>query len=213
MLPQNLPAGTTVESFFEDILPEAHRQLVPADASAGEYIVSIRMEGPGTGTTRYAYTIRGREISIARGADSPAQSAAHLWIAGEHAALTFFLEDWSGPRRFAPSFEPAQGVKLITDPRVLKRLAQATGKIELGLIDFEGGAGNLVLSAAGAKKHAFKDTDSDAVIETRVEVFEKLLAGKLGPDEAIADSHVTVRGKKLVAMQFAFALAPFFPAR
>jgi len=212
MLPQNLPAGTSVESFFEHVLPEAHRALVPADPSAGEYLVAVRMEGPGTSTTRYAYTIRGREIAVKHG-DDTAHLQAHLWIAGEYAALDFFLEDWSGPRRFAPSFEPAQGVKLITDPRVLKRLAQATGKIELGLVDFEGGAGNLVISAAGAKKHALKDATSDAIIETRVTVFEKLLAGKLGPDEAIADSHVTVRGKKLVAMQFAFALAPFFPPR
>jgi len=214
MLPHFVPVGTSVESFFERVLPEAHRALVPADASAREYLVAVRMDDSPRASTStsdaaiYQYAIRGHDISVNRG---NANAAAHLWLAGDRASFEFFLEDWSGPRRFAPSFVPSEGVRLITDPRVLKRIVQATGTIELELTDF--GPAALHVSAAGAKKHELRESAADAVIGTRVSVFEQLLAGNLGPDEAIVDSHVTVRGKKLVAMQFAFALAPFFPKK
>ncbi|HWL89574.1 MAG TPA: SCP2 sterol-binding domain-containing protein [Polyangiaceae bacterium] len=221
MLPNFVPAGTSGESFFERVLPDAHRSQVPADASAGEYVVRVCIANRHPEDDRtdeidlvasYLYTIHGREISAtkASGADMP---RVHLSLVVDQAALDFFLADWSGPRRFAPSFVPAQGVQLITDPRVLKRLAQATGRIELRLADFEGGDARLLVSAAGGRKHALDTYTADATIETKVTIFEELLAGRLRPDEAIADAHVTVRGKKLVAMQFAFALAPFFPGR
>ncbi|WP_394826632.1 SCP2 sterol-binding domain-containing protein [Pendulispora albinea] len=211
MLPNFVPAGTSVESFFEQVLPDAHRALVPADASAGELAVGVHIEGAPLGSG-YFCAIRGREISVKQMRD---EESAHLWLTVDAPGLAFFLDDLGGERRFAPSFVPAQGVKLITDPRILKRLVQASGTIELRLLDLEIGRKiepvGLRVSAAGGKKHGLKTSAADAEIETKVSVFEKLLAGKLAPDEAIADSHVAVRGKKLVAMQFAFALAPFFP--
>jgi putative sterol carrier protein len=205
MLPNFVPAGTSVASFFERVLPEAHRTAVPADASAGELAILVRIE-TGDG---YLYSIRGRDVSVTR-AD---KAEAHLVLTTTADALAFFLADWSGPRRFAPSFVPAQGVRLITDPRVVKRLAQATGKIELLLTGLEAGDARLVLSAAGGKKHRENGRPADAAIETKVSVFEELLGGRLLPDEAITAAHVSVRGKKLVALQFAFAVAPFFPVK
>ena len=55
--------------------------------------------------------------------------------------------------------------------------------------------------------------DPEASIRIRLPAFQQILAGKIGPDEAIADGHVTLKGKKLVAMQFALALVPYFPPR
>ena len=44
-------------------------------------------------------------------------------------------------------------------------------------------------------------------------MFEELLAGKLAPQDAIAEGRVAVKGNKLLAMQLALAVAPLAPAK
>ena len=55
------------------------------------------------------------------------------------------------------------------------------------------------------------DPDPDVTIEVSLATVERILDGKLGPEEALADGDVRVTGKRLVAGQLAFALAPLFP--
>jgi putative sterol carrier protein len=50
-------------------------------------------------------------------------------------------------------------------------------------------------------------------VEATVAVFEELLAGKIAPEDAIAEGRVTVKGNKLLAMQLALAVAPLAPAK
>ena len=78
------------------------------------------------------------------------------------------------------------------------------------LLSSERGRAAILLGAGGGKKIRVSD-EADVTIEASVATFERMLAGTLAPDEAISGSHVELIGKKLVAMQFAFALAPFFP--
>ena len=55
--------------------------------------------------------------------------------------------------------------------------------------------------------------DPDVSISIALPAFLEVLAGTLGPDQAIAEGRVKLTGKKLVAMQFALALVPYFPER
>lgn len=204
MLPSTIPQGTTVESLLETVLPEAHRhEVARAGATGPEQRLGVEV----VGGKRYVFRLAGPEVSFDEGG-----GPAHLHIRVERSTVERFLEDWSGPRRFVPSFVPREGVTLLTDPRVLKRLVAVTGSIELALPDFEGERVSLFVSAGGSRAHEPREgAAADVVVEVAVPTFERLLAGSLAPDEALADGHVEVRGKKLVAMQFAFALAPFFP--
>jgi hypothetical protein len=108
-----------------------------------------------------------------------------------------------------PKFSP-KGASIFTDPRVLKRLAHVTGSIELALPNFPGGRASLRAGAFGGKPARVKvDREPDVTVESSMEAFDELLAGKLRPEEALSDSRVKVTGRKMVALQFAFALAPF----
>jgi hypothetical protein len=144
-----------------------------------------------------------------------AHTRVDLVLAIDEATVQRFLDDWMGPGRWLPRFEPRGGVLLLTDPRLVRRLGMVSGSIELAIVDFEGGRAGMTL-AAGARATRDQEGDEDAacdvVVELSTRTFELLLAGTLRPDEAIIDKHVTVRGKTLVAMQFALALVPFFPA-
>jgi putative sterol carrier protein len=61
---------------------------------------------------------------------------------------------------------------------------------------------------APARKRA---PDPDVVIETSLATYVRMLAGELGPEDALVDGDVRVDGKRLLAVQLAFAVAPFFP--
>jgi SCP-2 sterol transfer family len=210
MLPFEIPAGTTARSLFETVLPKAHRQLVPPEAGHGELTMAVRIGESErlteSGSLGYTFVFRGSEVTIEQ-----SERPASMWIAVQRKTLERFLGDWMGPRRFAPKFTPRGGAVLLTDPRIMKRLVMVTGRIELALPDFEGARASFFVGAGGGKKVAIAPDEPDVVLEASVPTFERLLAGTLPPDDAISGSHVTIRGKKLVAMQFAFALAPFFP--
>jgi putative sterol carrier protein len=85
------------------------------------------------------------------------------------------------------------------------------GKIELALREFNGSRVGMTFALGAAAKKGIDPEDAGVVVEVSLSVFERMLAGKLSPDAALADGDVHVRGKRLVAMQLAFALAPFFP--
>lgn len=204
MLPFHAPLGTTPRDYLARVVPEAHRTLVPgADTKLWDVNISL------LGDRSFHYAIRGAELTM-REVDEP----AHLVLALDGAHVARFLADWSGPRRYVPAFEP-RGAALVTDPRVLARLAMVTGSFQASVPDFEDGAIRLALAAFGGKVGRFdpRDDDADASVELPSKTFESLLAGRLGPDEALSAGGVTLKGKRLVAMQFALALAPFFPPR
>jgi hypothetical protein len=209
MFPFEIPPGTTAESFFLSVVPEAHRRRVPdvvgkAGASperVEEYVLVAEIQGG----EAFTYAVRGREVNVTRGS-----APALLWVSVAKNTLERFLLDWTTEKRFIPKFKPRGDVALFTDPRVLKRLTMVTGRVELALPEFEGGRAAILLGAGGGKKIRVSD-EADVTIEASVATFERMLAGTLAPDEAISGSHVELMGKKLVAMQFAFALAPFFP--
>lgn len=207
MLPFSAPPGTTPRDYLLRVVPEAHHALVPASASAGAkrdvWDVSIAM----LGERPVRYSVDGSKLSVSEG-----HGDAHLVLTLEKPHVERFLADWSGPRRWVPQFEP-RGAALITDPRVLSRLAMVTGSMAATVPDFEGGPIRLSIAAFGGKRGEFdpRDDEADVSVEVPARTFQELLAGRLLPDAALSSGGVALRGKKLVAMQLAFAMAPFFP--
>jgi len=203
MLPIDIPPGTTGRALLETVLPAAHRELVPkTGAGGGDFSMSVRVDGGDS----FHYDFRGADVTV-----HPGEAPAHLFLAVDASTLDRFVADWSGPRRYFPTFAPRGGVSLLTDPRIMKRLVLVHGRIELALPDFEGGRAAIVVGAHGGKRKEIHASSPDTVIEAKMALFDDLLAGRVSPEDALAGDGVTLRGKRLVAMQFAFALAPFFP--
>ncbi len=208
MFPFDIPPDATIESLVTELAPAVHAQLVPAGA-AGEttYVVVVRVEGSGAWTVR----IRGRDMSVETGeADRPT-----LWMHATAGTVERFLEDARGPRRLLPPARaiPATGLVSLSDPRVLKRVAMASGRIELAARDTDDTRLALVFGFGDAARRGVDPEDPDVVVEADMAVIERVLAGTLGPEEALADGGVRLRGNRLLAMQLAFAVAPFYPAR
>jgi hypothetical protein len=200
MIARKLPAGTTLRTLIEVLIPEDHAANVPKEA--GDAKVSFRFAGGAS----YSLSARGDRLTVtetARVEDAP------LMLSVEERTAQLFLDDWLGPQRLAPSFEP-RGIAAITDPRMIRRVSAVKGVISMTLDDFQGESATLLV-ASGPDASVYDDPDVS--IHIKLPAFLQLLAGKLAPDEAIADGHVTLTGKKLVAMQFALALVPYFPPR
>jgi SCP-2 sterol transfer family len=206
MLPFDIPAGTTVGTLFAEVLPRLHRELVPADPRAAELRAVARVEGHKS----YTLVVRGSELAVQDGEEE----GAPLWVALDARAVQLFLDDWSGPRRLVPNPLPAAGVLLLTDPRLLRRVAMVNGRIELAMKDFPGvGRVAMTVGAGDGARKGIDTRDPDVVIEAALSSVERLLSGALSPEDALVDEHVTVRGKRFVAMQLALALAPLHPSR
>jgi putative sterol carrier protein len=136
-----------------------------------------------------------------------------LWVHTTERSVERFLEDALGPKRFLPKFVPAGGVGTMSDPRVIKRVAMANGRIELALADVDGERLAIVFGFGDAARKAIDPDDADVVVETRLGTLERVLAGELGPEEALADGDVKVRGNRFLALQLALAVAPFYPPK
>jgi putative sterol carrier protein len=221
MLPLEIPVGTTVDSLVRSVVPELHGRLVPVDAPGDALTVSVRIEGAGSYTIR----IRGREMDVEDGElERPT-----LWLFTTARAVELFLADALGPRRFLPhpSFggrssppkppnveERSQGLGalIMSDPRVIKRAAMASGRIELALRDVDGERLAIVLGFGAATRKVIDPEDADVVVETGMTTLERMLDGALPPQDALVDGDVTVRGDRLLALQLALAIAPFYPA-
>lgn len=203
----DIPAGTTVRSFVEDVVPAIHAELVPADASREPYVVAVRV-GHEEGWTVH---ILGPEMRVVAGE----AARPTLWLFATTRAVERFLEDATGPRRLVPTFEPvggAAGAAVLSDPRIVRRVAMANGRIELAVN--EGGERLAVVFGFGtATRKGIDPDEADVVIETSMSTLERVLAGRLPPEDALVDGDVKVSGKRMLALQLALAVAPFYPAK
>ena len=202
-----IPAGTTVQSFVESVVPAMHARLVPADVSGEPFTVAVRI-GDGESWTVH---IRGCQMRVEAGeADRPT-----LWLFTTTRAVERFLEDATGARRLLPKFVPVggpAGAAVLSDPRVVRRVAMANGRMELAVID-DGERLAIVLGFGTATRKRIDPEDADVVIEAGIGTLERVLAGALAPEDALADGDVRVRGNRLLALQLALAVAPFYPAK
>jgi len=205
MFPLEIPPGTTIESLLTEIVPELHGRMVGADAPADAYAVAVCVEGRGSWVVR----IRGQAMTVEQGElDRPT-----LWMHTTERAIERFLEDAVGPKRFLPKFAPVGGVGTMSDPRVLKRVAMASGRIELAARDEDGERIAIVFGFGAATRKPIDPEDADVVVEARLSTLERVLGGELGPEEALADGDVTIRGNRFLALQLALAVAPFYPSK
>jgi|GEM_PF-2694626 len=207
MLPIEIPPGTTVESLVTEVVPDLHARMVPADAPGDAYTVAVRIDGADGGD--WTVRIRGREMTAQAGeAEKPT-----LWMHTTDVAVARFLEDAAGPKRLIPKFAPVGGVAVMSDPRVLKRVAMASGRIELAVRDDDAAERfAMVFGFGDAARKPIDPEDADVVVEARLTTLERVLRGELGPEEALADGDVKLRGNRFLAMQLALAVAPFYPA-
>ena len=179
--------------------------MVGADVPGDVFTIAVRVEGRGGWTVR----IRGREMKVEEGE----AARPTLWMHTTERAVERFLEDALGPRRLLPKFAPAGGVTTMSDPRVVKRVAMASGRIELAVKDDDGERLAIAFGFGDAARKAIDPEDADVVVETRLDTLERVLRGELGPEDALADGNVKVRGNRFLAMQLALAVAPFYPAK
>ena len=102
----------------------------------------------------------------------------------------------------------------MSDPRVVKRVAMANGRpIELAVKDDDGERLAIAFGFGDAARKSIDPDDADVVVETRLGTLERVLRGELGPEDALADGDVKVRGNRFLAIQLALAVAPFYPAK
>jgi putative sterol carrier protein len=87
----------------------------------------------------------------------------------------------------------------------------AHGRIELALRDVDGERLAVVLGFGDAARRRVDPDDADVVVEAGLGTVERILAGKLAPESALVDGDVTVRGNRMLALQLALAVAPFYP--
>jgi putative sterol carrier protein len=205
MLPLDIPVGTTIESLITELIPALHARLVPVDAPTEAFDVAVHIEGRGGWTMR----VRGRTMTVEEGIPS----RAALWVYATDRSAERFLEDAAGPKRLTPRFEPVGGVATMSDPRVIKRVAMASGRVELATTDESGDRMAIVFGFGAATRREIDPDDADVVIETQLATIDRVLRGELAPEDALADGGVTVRGNRLLAMQLALAVAPFYPAK
>ena len=207
MFPIDLPAGTTVESLFTDVYPALHRQLVRDEDAKRDALTSVvRLEGGGPS---YTIVVRGKDIAVTEGE----AKGAPLWVTLRRDVVERLLEDWMGAKKYVPKTAPPKDLVLLSDPRVMRLLAMVSARVELAVTDFDGARASLVAGSGDVAKKGIDPDDPDVVIESTMDTLQRLVTGALSPEAALADGHVAQRGKRFVAMQYALALAPFYPAR
>jgi hypothetical protein len=200
-----IPPDTTIRSLVESVAPALHARLVPDDAPTDALAVNVRIEDAGSWTVH----ICGREMRVVEGeVDRPT-----LWLCTTARTVEVFLEDAAGPRRLSPKFEPSAATALLSDPRLVRRAAMAHGRIELALRDVAGERLAIVLGFGNAARKRIDPDDADVVVEADLGTLERVLAGTLAPEEALADGDVAVRGNRMLALQLALAVAPFYPQK
>ena len=210
MLPFEIPAGTTLAKLVEEVVPVAHARLVPASAGREKFTCAFELEGESGNGKRWIVDLDGQTMKVRAGEER----APDARIRAKAVDAQAFLDDWTGPQKLVPKQPGRTEVVLMSDPRLLKRIKMVTGAIELAIRDFSDGSGSArrVWIAIAVGEPAKKDDPKpDVVIETSMKTYLRLLDGGMGPEDALADGDVAVQGKRLVAMQFAFAVAPLFP--
>lgn len=208
MLPFEIPAGTTLETLLTEVLPAAHARMVPDTAGREPFACAVELEP----RDAWLVTLDGKKMTARAGSERSVDAR----ITSRREWAEAFLADWTGAGKLVPKGAFPEGAILISDPRALKRLRMVTGVVELALRDFDadGEAPRRVSMRVAVGAPAKKvDPEPDVVIETGSATYLRVLAGELGPEDALADGDVTVTGKRLVAMQFALALAALAPKR
>lgn len=203
MIAFDIPPGTTVKSLVETVYPAIHAQHVGDDAPADAFSVVVRIDDAGSWTVH----IRGREMRVVEG-EAPRPT---LWLYTTARAVDRFLEDAAGEQRFLPKFATPAGASVLSDPRLVKRVAMAHGRIELALRDADGERTAIVLGFGDAARRRIDPDEAEVVVEAGLETVERMLAGELAPEDALVDGDVTLRGNRMLALQLALAVAPFYP--
>jgi hypothetical protein len=216
MLPLPLPPGTTLASLVETLLPAAHAASVPASAPREPITLVLSLAGSRDATAAtppprvYTLVVRGPTLTVSR--DEAA--TRDVWIHAEGVIADHFVADWSAGASLAPRWKTVPGKAevpaLLTDPRILRRVQMVNGRVELALSDFSLGRAALTLASGAAAKKPIEPGRADVTIELTMKTFDQVLAGELRPDTAIADGRFALSGKKMIALQYAFAIGPFF---
>jgi hypothetical protein len=209
MFSLHVPPGTTVRSLITELLPEFHARLVPHDAPDDSFTVVLWVDGQGEWTLR----IRGSRMSVAEGTSEGAAGRPSLWVYATGRSVERFLEDAAGPRRLLPRFAPVGGVGTMSDPRVLKRVALASGRVELAVRSEDGERMAIVFGFGAATRRSIDPDGADVVVEADLATVEGVLRGEMAPEDALSHGAVSVRGNRLLAMQLALAIAPFYPQK
>jgi len=208
VLPVDIPPGTNARQLVTEVLPVLHARWVTDAAPADPLSVAMRIEGCGGWTAH----IRGRAMRVEEG-ESPRPT---LWLCTSEATIARFLNDAAGPRRLVPKVIPAPapgGVVVLSDPRVVKRAAMVNGRIELAVIDEDGARLAVVFGFGDAARRPIDPQRPDTVAESTAATLGRALGGGLPPEEALSSGAVAVRGSRLLAMQLALAVAPFYVRR
>ena len=205
MLPLEIPPGTTAELLVTKLVPELHARLVGEGGPGDELSIALRIDGTGSWTLR----ICGARMSVEEGEEE----RVTLWLYTTKRDIALFLEDALGLGRLAARSVRAGEVATMTDPRVLKRLALASGRIELGVRDASGERLSAVLGFGAAARRRIDPKNPDAVVEASLTTVQRVLSGETRPEEALTDGSVSVYGNRFLPMQLALALAPFWTAK
>jgi len=211
MLPLDIPPGTTLESLVTEAIPALHARLVAAGGPSEALTVTLRIEGRGSWTVR----IRGQTMRVEEGEER----RPTLWVYTTEETAERFLEDALGPKRLLPRIHAgarvpdAGGILTMSDPLFIRRVAMASGRIEIAVLDEGGERLAMVFGLGDASRRPIDPEDPDTVVEVPIATLQAVLAGGRGPEEALANGDVTVRGRRLLAVQLALAVAPFYPKR
>jgi hypothetical protein len=209
MLPLDIAPGTTLESLVTAAIPALHARLVPRGGPTSRLSVALRIDGRASWTIR----IDGRQMSVEDGEDP----RPTLWMYTTEDAAERFLADALGPKRLVPrvgaDLAPGGGAPIMSDPRLVQRVAMASGRIELAVVDERGERLSVVFGFGSAARRSIDPEKPDTVVEIPMAALESVLTGKRAPDEVLSEGDVTVRGSRLLAMQLALAVAPFYPKR
>jgi hypothetical protein len=206
VLPIEIPPGTTVETLVTEVLPALHAQWVDDRAPTEPLSIVVRIDGVGSWTAR----IRGRDIRVQPGEEQ----RPTLWVYTTAVTVERLLADALGPRRFTPVTTGGFGVVSPSDPRIVKRVALASGRIELAVRDDDGERLFVVLGFGDAARRPIDPEEPETVAEGTMDTLERAARGALPPEEALSSGEVSVRGSRLLAMQLALAVGPFYvPAR
>ncbi len=207
MLPLDVPPDTTIETLVTRVIPEVHARWVSDDAPSDALSVAVRIEGRG----RWPLHIQGE----ARRAAPGGARRPTLWVHTTKESAEHFLEDAKGPKTLLPKVGPGAATsstaKTLSDPRVVRRVALASGRIELAVLDAARERVSIVFGFGDAARRPIDAEDPDTIVEVSLATLQGILQGKLAPDEALTRGQVTVRGSRLLAMQLALAIAPLYP--
>jgi hypothetical protein len=198
----------TLETLIDARLRAHHERSVRVHAAgqelsrAREWTIGMRIRRRFTRTV----VIHGPKFSVA----DRTPDACDMWVSTDEASAAYFLADAKGERRLCGTPHPSMPIATPTDPRLLSRIASESAKVECALRMADG---TRLLLMFGCGKHAARgidDFDPEVELEVPEAVFVAVSQGRTTPSGALEHPDLSIRGKKLVAVKLALALAPLF---